>query len=131
MLSPVDDAGIFTEEAGQFQGLQVGCSSACMLSPLCQMRSLLTHLQNWVVCENVISQSLSSSVGCCRLSLMGLQFNHQVSVVKRCMLRQHTPASWLLATCSSPLPPPTECTFPTSAFTASMHAQGPHETPPL
>ena len=46
LLSPVDDAGVFTEEAGQFQGLQVGCSAACMLPPLCQMLSLLTHLQN-------------------------------------------------------------------------------------
>ncbi len=34
LLSPVDDAGVFTEEAGQFQGLQVQCFAIMNLTLL-------------------------------------------------------------------------------------------------
>ena len=34
LLSPVDDAGVFTEEAGRFQGLQVWHASSHTMQPL-------------------------------------------------------------------------------------------------
>ena len=111
LLSPVDDAGVFTEEAGQFQGLQVGCSAACMLPPLCQMRSLLTHLQNGVLVTMTCTEP-QQLCGLLQALPDGLASAVEARVDNRCMWRQDMPTPWLLGTCSSPLPPLTGCTFP-------------------
>ena len=60
LLSPVDDSGIFTEEAGRFKGLQV-CSTAAM--PYVHVMSY--HVMSCGVCHFPISYySILSTLAC-------------------------------------------------------------------